>query len=115
MFSNCVINMIDKFGKSIEVWPKNNDIIYTKAFIQPLRYKDQMYMGGKCIDIGYLNGNSYLYIGNKNLRLDLYPFNTLIKTAEENYVVKRAQAVYIGDDILYVWAILQVYVEDENE
>lgn len=114
MFNNCVTSVINRFGKSVEIISKKDTNVSTKAFIQPLRYKDQMYMGGKCIDIGYINGKSYLYIGSKDVRLDLYPFNTILKTNEDNYVVKRAQAVYLGEDILYVWAIIQVYVEDNN-
>ncbi len=112
MFSSCVSSLINKFGRTVSVLPENGAPISTKAFIQPLRHKDQSYMGGKCVDLGYLNGKNYLYIGNKNVRLDLYPFNTKIETSEENYVVKRAQAVYLGEDVLYVWAIIQVFVED---
>ena len=47
-------------------------------------------MGGKCIDIGYLNGKNYLYIGDKNTRLDLLPFNTKILTNHESFVVKSS-------------------------
>ncbi len=114
MFNNCVTSVINRFGRSVEVISKNGTNVSTKAFIQPLRYKDQTYMGGKCIDIGYVNSKNYLYIGNKDLRLDLYPFNTILKTSGDNYVIKRAQAVYLGEDVLYVWAIIQVYVEDSN-
>lgn len=113
MFSNCVSSLINKFGRSVEVILSDNSKTSTKAFIQPLRYKDQTYLGGKCIDIGYLNGKNYLYIGDKNTRLDLLPFNTKILTNEESYVVKRAQAVYLGENVLYVWAVIQLFVEDD--
>lgn len=114
MFSDCVSSIIDKFGRTVTINLSDNSKINTKAFIQPLRYKDQTYMGGKCLDIGYLDGKNYLYIGDKNTRLDLYPFNTKIDTFNESYVVKRAQAVYLGENILYIWAIVQVFVEDED-
>lgn len=113
MFSSCVSSLIDKFGRTVSILPENSAPISTKAFIQPLRYRDQSYLGGKCMDMGYLNGKNYLYIGNNDVRLDLYPFNTKIETSEENYVVKRSQAVYLGENVLYVWAIIQVFVEDE--
>lgn len=112
MFDTCVTNMINRFGQTVKVVSTDDTDVYTKAFIQPLRYKDQTYMGGKCMDMGYFNGTNYLYIGDKNTRLDLYPFNTMLKTDDQTYVIKRAQAVYLGEDVLYVWAIIQVYVED---
>ena len=114
MFSSCVSSLINKFGRRFTIIPGDDKQIFTKAFIQPLRYKDQTYMGGKCLDIGYLNGKNYLYIGDNNTRLDLYPFNTKIETDDESYVVKRAQAVYLGESILYIWAIIQIFVEDED-
>ena len=113
MFSNCASNFIDKFGRSVRVLSGNGTPVTTKAFIQPLRYKDKSYLGGKSMDMGYLNEKNYLYIGHSNVRLDLYPFNTKLETDEESYVVKRAQAVYLGEDVLYVWAIIQVFVEDD--
>lgn len=113
MISNCVSSLINKFGRSIDVILSDNRKISTKAFIQPLRYKDQTYLGGKCIDIGYLNERNYLYIGDKNTRLDLLPFNTRLIANDETYVVKRAQAFYLGENVLYVWAIIQVFVEDD--
>ena len=113
MFSNCVSGLINKFGRTVTIIPNDETKIAAKAFIQPLRYKDQTNLGGKITDIGYLNGKNYLYIGDKNARLDLLPFDTKIVTANECYIVKRAQAFYLGEDVLYVWAIIQVFVEDE--
>ena len=113
MFSSCVSSLINKFGRNVDVILSDNSKISTKAFIQPLKLKDQTYMGGKRIDIGYLNEKNYLYIGDKNIRLDLLPFNTKILTNDESFIVKRAQAIYLGENILYIWAIIQMFVEDE--
>lgn len=113
MFSNCVTSLIEKFGRSVQIVSGENNDFYTKAFIQPLKYKDQSYMGGKSTEIGYLNEKNYLYIGDKNIRLDLLPFNTKIITSDETYVVKRAQANYLGENVLYVWAIIQIFVEND--
>ena len=66
MFSNCVSRLINKFGRNVDIIFSDSNKTSAKAFIQPLKLKDQTYMGGKCIDIGYLNGKNYLYIGDKN-------------------------------------------------
>lgn len=114
MFSNCVSSLIKKFGRSVTIIPDENNQVSTKAFIQPLRYINQSYFGEKFVDIGYLNKQNYLYIGDKNARLDLFPFNTKIISNNDSFVVKRAHPVYLGEKILYVWAIIQVFVEDEQ-
>ncbi len=113
MFSSCVSGLISKFGRTVTVIPGEGEEILTKAFIQPLRYKDATNIGGRFMDVGYSSGRNYLYIGDKNTRLDLLPFDTKIETQNETYVAKRAQAVYLGESVMYVWAILQVFVEDE--
>ncbi len=113
MFSSCVSGLINKFGRTVTIIPGEGEEISTKAFIQPLRYKDSSNMGGKCMNVGYSSGRNYLYIGDKSTRLDLLPFDTKIATPDETYVAKRAQAVYLGESVVYVWAILQVFVEDE--
>lgn len=113
MFSSCVSGLINKFGRTVTVIPGEGEEILTKAFIQPLRYKDATNMGDRFMDVGYSSGRNYLYIGDKNTRLDLLPFDTKIETQNETYVAKRAQAVYLGESVVYVWAILQVFVEDE--
>ena len=112
-----VLDILNKYGSDIEVI--NNSIENSvpkkksKAFIQPLRYQDQNFMGMKFLDSGILNGANYLYIGSYDLRLDLYPINnTIIKTSIDSFVLKRAQKVCLKNDILYIWAILQHYVEE---
>lgn len=115
MIYESIGNMIDKFGRVVKVISPEKTTQIGKAFIQPFRHKDFSFTGGKCTDIGALDGSSFLYIGKNNIRLDLYPFNTVVETSEESYVVKRAQKVCLGDDIIYIWAIVQLYKEeDEN-
>ena len=115
MTDKYIINTIEDYGRSVEIMSPEIVTKNTKAFIQPLRYKDSSYIGGKYINIGKVDTTSFLYIGKKDVRLDLYPLNTIIKTNEESYVVKRAQKVCIKDDIVYIWAILKLYVEEESE
>lgn len=114
MIYDCVKSILNKFGRNVNVIDQTENIQSktTKAFIQPLRYRDKNYIGAKYMDVGVVDGTNYLYIGSSNLRLDLYPSNTQIKTDEESYVVKRAQKVCFKDDIVYIWAILQLCVEE---
>lgn len=112
MVNDCLTNMFNKFGRALKIIAENKPTVTTKAFIQPLRYKDKSLLGEKSMDVGFFDDRNYLYIGGSDIRLDLYPFDTIIKTDAETFVVKRAQAVYLGERILYVWGIIQLYVED---
>lgn len=115
MMDKYIINTIEDYGRSVEIISPEMVTKTTKAFIQPLRYKDSSYLGGKYINLGKTSGTSFLYIGKNDVRVDLYPLNTIVRTSEESYIVKRAQKVCIKDNIVYIWAILQLYVEEEYE
>ena len=114
MISDCVKSSIDKYGRHVVVidFENNENRKNTKAFIQPLRYKDETYMGGRFKNLGQIKGTKYLYIGNNDVRLDKYPLNTIIQTSEEKFVLKRAEKVYFKDEVFYIWAILQPCVEE---
>lgn len=111
MINKCFSRAIKRWGQSIQVVLEDGTEECSKAFIQPIRHKNYSYYGGKCTDIGFNPEAEYLYIGPKEVRLDQYPFNTVVKTNDESYIVKRAQKVCIKENILYIWAILQRHEE----
>ena len=114
MVDNYITRAIESFGRAVKVVSSDATEETTKAFIQPFRHKDYSYYGGKCIDIGFNTGANYLYIGSKDVRIDKYPFNTVIKTNDESYTIKRAQKVCLKDEVLYIWAVLQKCEEEEE-
>lgn len=106
--------MIERYGRRVQI-EENGVLKKTRAIIQPLRYKNKMYVSGSFLPPGFADGGHYLYLGNAWARLDLLPADTLIRTDEESYLLKRGEKVLLGDEILYIWAILQSYVEDAFE
>lgn len=84
-----------------------------KAFIEPLRYKNRMYIGGKRIEPGFYDGGHYLYIGQHDIPLDDIK-NTVIMRGEEKFFVKRAEMYRAGNENLYVWAIVVICTEKED-
>lgn len=113
MISDCVEASINKYGQNVTIISSDTGNQFsTKAFIQPLRYKDDTYMGGKFKNIGQIKGAKYLYIGNEDVRLDEFPLNTIIKSSEDQFVLKRAEKVYFNNKVFYIWAILQPLIEE---
>lgn len=108
-----VENSINKWGSTIKI--SNNGEIYTcKGFIQPLRYKNNMYLGGKRLDAGYFDGGHYLFIAGAGTNLSCHG-DAIIENGGKKYAVKRAESFVYGDRELYLWAILKPYVPPRKE
>ncbi|MBQ2847630.1 MAG: hypothetical protein IJE74_05180 [Clostridia bacterium] len=81
------------------------------AFISPLRYKNKMYLYGVNTEIGYNSQGHYLYIGPPNPDLTAAEEGAYITCMGEKYRIDRAEKVYKGNDVFYIWAIIRVIVE----
>ena len=102
--------LIDRYGMDILV-----DNARAKAFIQPLRYKNKMYLNGVNTVIGFNSQGHYLYIGPPDPDLTLAQDGEYISCMGEKYRIDRAEKVYKGEDVFYIWAIIRVIVEPEED
>ena len=84
-----------------------------RALIQPLRYKNKMYLEGKHTDIGLSDTGYYLYIGPSDHDLTKIADDVVIICGNEKYVITRAERCFLGDEITHIWAILRSVVEWE--
>ena len=115
MTASEIEKMFQKFGREITL--KNNDGWSSEifhGFIQPLRYKNKIYLDGVYTVIGFDNQGKYLYIGPA--RHDLSAFDTstgYIYADGAKYTVDRAEKVYSGNSPGYIWAIIREMVEVE--
>lgn len=107
--------MFQKFGREITLkrYDGWSSPVY-HGFIQPLRYKNKIYLDGVYTVIGFDNQGKYLYIGPASH--DLTVFNTqtgYIYADGAKYTIDRAEKVYSGNSPVYVWAIIREMVEVE--
>lgn len=82
-----------------------------KAFLSPLRYKNKMYLYGVNTEIGYNSQGHYLYIGPPHIDLTELENNEYLSIGSEKYRVDRAEKVYKGENVFYIWAIVRTIVE----
>ncbi len=82
-----------------------------KALIQPLRYKNKMYLDGIYTEIGFNSQGHYLYIGPPDPDLTQASENGYLVADGTSYQIDRAERVYNGDNIFYIWAIIRTIVE----
>ncbi len=106
---------IKRYGCFVTI-SNGDDCIDTRAFIEPLRYKNRVYVGGQYHHLGYKRTEKYLYIGPPEF--PLIENSSVIELHDNKYIVKRCEIYYVKDLPVYVWAILQPYgsaLEDDYE
>ena len=96
--------MLERFGDRVEVY-ENQKLKETFAVIQPLLYKNKMYLSGTLTDAGYFDGSHYLMIAPANIKVEDWK-NTKIVHAGNSYKVKKVEVISsLGLD-LYIWVVL---------
>lgn len=106
--------VFSKYGRPAKLVAVNGETINeTRAFISPLRYKNKMYLYGVNTEIGYNSQGHYLYIGPPEPDLTVCSDGEYISCMGEKYRIDRAEKVYKGEDVFYIWAIIRVIVETE--
>ncbi|MBQ7101880.1 MAG: hypothetical protein IKK49_09720 [Clostridia bacterium] len=104
--------LIDTYGRAVE-FNTAEATRSCKAFIQPLRYKNKMYLDGVYTQIGFNSQGHYLYIGPPDPDLTLAEESAFISSDGVKYQIDRAERVYSGDKVFYIWAIIRTIVEVE--
>jgi len=104
--------MMERYGRQARLclpdgWNSEN----FGVFIQPLRYKNKMYLGGINTRIGFNREGYYLYLGPPEHDLTQLGQDMWIQCGSERYTVDRAEVVHFGDEPSHIWAIIRSMVE----
>ncbi len=107
-YSDIIKKYIDEFGSSVQ-YTQDGKIFTSryKAFIQPLRYKNKMYLDGKHSEIGYIDTSYYLYLGPANVDVCNNSLPSRLKFEDNLYSFTHAEAIRLGQNKLYIWAIIR--------
>lgn len=104
--------MLQKFGQDITCKGADGWSSETYGgFIQPLRYKNKMYLNGVNTVIGFNSQGHYLYIGPSDHDVTKLPEESWIESGGKKFTVDRAEKVYLKNEVVYVWAIIREIVE----
>ena len=113
-------NELDNFFKQFGMTVRLQDINgysgeYFKCFIQPLRYKNKMYLDGVNTAIGFNSEGHYLYLGPPEHDLTAIESpETWLQFSSDKYKIDRAEKVYFAGNVIYIWAIIRKMVEVEQ-
>lgn len=110
-----ISSLMNQFGREMSLhlpdgWSSNT----YHGFIQPLRYKNKMYLGGINTQIGFNQQGHYLYIGPPEHDLTVFDSGGWLLCNGTKYKIDRAEKVYEGSKVFYIWAIIRVIVEIED-
>ena len=81
------------------------------AIIQPLRYKNKMYLEQIRTELGFKDGECFLYLGPKEIDFAGKERYTVVSTRDRDDNVSRADRISLNDKLQYIWAILTPRVE----
>lgn len=113
-FKKDVVNLIKSYGSTISIERENEEGIFSRAFIQPLRYRSNVYKDRAISIGGFTDGRYYLYLGlpeNEFSRND----NAIISSNGKKYTVHTSEKFMLCDKVLYVWAVLKPYKEQRRD
>lgn len=111
-----ITDLITRFGCEISVSDGSAKSQY-RAFIQPLRYKNKLYLDGTSLTQGLYSGSYCLLIAPPELKLDSTAEDYIIecKSMNKRFTVKKADTYYLNDAPLYLWAVLGEYNNFEED
>ncbi len=109
---NCVNREIGRFGSSVTI-TQQGESVSTRAFLEPLRYRNKIYIGGEYRPLGALRREKYLYVGKPDHRL--IEDESVIEMQGSRYIVKRRETYFVKDTPIYEWAILVPYGEQRED
>lgn len=97
-------SMLERFGDKVEI-EEDGTKTYIFAVVQPMLYKNKMYLSGTLSDAGYFDGGHYLMIAPATAKIKDYR-NTLIHHFGRIFRIKKVEIISSFGEDLYVWIVL---------
>lgn len=104
--------LLKQYGRKVNLCTKEGIKQSFMASIQPLRYKNKMYLDGIYTEIGFNSQGHYLYIGPADIDLTVAAEDEFLTADGMSYQIDRAEKVFKGDKVFYIWAIIRTIVEE---
>ncbi len=111
--SQSILPFIERYGCEVSLSENGTDFQPPyRAFVQPLRYKNKMYLEGTRTRIGHADQSYYLYVGPGTVDVTALPVGAVLKMGEGRFYFSHCEAVRLADETLYMWAILRSLIEE---
>ncbi len=109
-YKTSVDSLFENLGENVNVSIEGNST-ETKALIQPMRYKNKLYVESQRTELGFKDSACFLYLGPAELDFAGREADTFIETEKGIYNVSRADRISLKGITQYIWAILTLRVK----
>lgn len=98
--------IFNSMGRLMKITSSDETITF-KAIIQPLRYKNKIYLSGVVTELGYDSVKKYLVLAPVGVGLEgVDGVHKILTVDGEKYFVDCAEKVYLNSQAYYCWAII---------
>lgn len=107
--------ILGDYGEPVTIRRGQDEPVRSLALIQPLTYKNKVFLDGAYTEIGYADRSRYTYIGKAEQPFcELYE-DVFIDAEHTTFLVVKSHTVRVGGVPLYVQAVLEeVHPETEE-
>lgn len=93
-------------GRTVKITSSEGTVSF-QAVVQPLRYKNKMYLGGVTTELGYDSVKKYLVLAPVGVGLEeVDSVNSVLTVDGVKHFVDCAETVYFRKEPYYCWAII---------
>lgn len=108
-----IVAVLRRYGKNLTITTENGTA-QVKGIIQPLLYKNKLYLGGKQLPYGYFDSGNYLLICPPEAKLPVIG-TAFVESEGRKFILKRSETVSAKSEDFYIWAVLMPYGKTEEE
>lgn len=99
--------LIERSGVTLLIKKDSVTVGSFKAFLQPLRYKNKIYLRGVPTELGYDSQKKYLLISPSDVDLSDVDGTTRALYFEDRHLsIDHSERVYFGNVPFYTWSIV---------
>ena len=99
--------LFKKSGDSLVIKKDGEEITSFNAFLQPLRYKNKIYLRGVATELGYDSLKKYLLISPADVDLSVIDGTSLaLFFGDKHLSIDHTEKVYLGKKPYYTWSIV---------
>ena len=99
--------LFEKMGVTLSLKSGDSTVTEFKGFLQPLRYKNKIYLRGVATELGYDSLKKYLLISPAETDLHNVDGTAIgLYFGEKHLSIDHTETVYFGQEPFYNWSIV---------
>lgn len=99
-------SILRRYGVSMKLKNEDGETEF-KAFLQPLRYKNKMYLSTVSTELAYNSTRKFLLIAPKEIEIERADgYDSILIFGDREFCCDHSELVYSADEAVYCWSIV---------